>query len=111
MASGLSDTSDCIGQLQALRYPESGSECSRPANTALTVNDRLRPARIADQAQEMLELSDGRRAEVLYRDVVASEAQRHCACNIVSRRLLVFLQERDQHLEPVAPQLFEVCEG
>ena len=50
MASGLSDTSDCIGHIQALRHPVCGSEGSRPATAALTVNDRLSPARGADQA-------------------------------------------------------------
>lgn len=50
MASGVSDTSDCIGHIQALRYPVCGSEPSRPAATALTVNDGLNPARVADQA-------------------------------------------------------------
>jgi hypothetical protein len=40
-----------------------------------------------------------------------SKTQSHGLCDILSRRLLVFLQERDQHLEAVAPQLFEVCEG
>lgn len=75
------------------------------------MNYCLSPARVAYQAQEMLELSDSWRAEILYRDVVPPEAQSRGARDVVSRRLLVFLQERDQHLEAVAPQLFEVREG